>query len=131
MDIHHSGRRNHPHKLPQLERVWWPEGTPENPEQTPPAPQDQEEEEAEQEETGQPPAAPEAQEPEPEPQEEEEKPPMATEEKPTERKIRVPVDYNGDCEEVTTWLNTCMIYLRINKRMYTNDEDKIILSCPT
>ncbi|EJF59976.1 hypothetical protein DICSQDRAFT_63821 [Dichomitus squalens LYAD-421 SS1] len=46
--------------------------------------------------------------------------------KVVERKIRQPSDFSGDCLEASTFLNTCWMYLRVNKDAYSDDEDKVI-----
>ena len=46
--------------------------------------------------------------------------------KVSERKIRAPVDFDGNRLQTTSFLNSCQTYLRLNKALYPTDEDKII-----
>lgn len=44
----------------------------------------------------------------------------------SERKIRAPPEFDGDRTKATAFLNNCQTYLRLNKTLYTSDEDCII-----
>ena len=44
----------------------------------------------------------------------------------TERKIRQPSDFDGNRDDAQNFLLTCRTYLRLNKDLYTTDEEKII-----
>lgn len=46
--------------------------------------------------------------------------------RPTERKIRQPSDFDGNRDDAQNFLLTCRTYLRLNKDLYTTDEEKII-----
>ena len=43
-----------------------------------------------------------------------------------ERRIRAPVDFNGDRKEAKPFLYSCITYMILNHEVYPDDEQKII-----
>lgn len=52
--------------------------------------------------------------------------PMSSTPKPTELKIHLPVDFNGDCTKTKEFVLNCRMYLKINDEIYNDDNKKIL-----